>query len=56
LKIYLVLGKKCPQGKIGVYKSFELLVPDEFDFFEIEDPNIEAVFINKRVLKKMEKE
>jgi len=49
----LILGKKCPQGKIGVYKSFELLVPNEFEKFEIEDNVVEAVFINKRVLKKM---
>jgi hypothetical protein len=52
----LILGKKCPQGKIGIYKSFEFLVPNEFEVFELEDPNIEAVFINKRVLKKMDKE
>ncbi|NMB72463.1 MAG: hypothetical protein GYA22_09975 [Bacteroidales bacterium] len=53
----LILGKKCPQGKIGVYKSFELLVPNEFDVFEIEDdPIVEAVFINKRILKKLDKE
>ena len=52
----LILGKKCPQGKIGVYKSFELLVPNEFDVFEIEHEIVEAVFINKRVLKKMDKD
>lgn len=52
----LILGKKCPQGKIGVFKSFELLVPNEFDAFEIEDANVENVFINKRVLKKMNKD
>jgi len=53
----LILWKKCPQGKIGVYKSFELLVPNEFDVFEIEDdPIVEAVFINKRILKKLDKE
>lgn len=52
----LILGKKCPQGKIGVYQSFELLVPNEFEVFEIDDPIIEAVFINKRVLKKMDKD
>lgn len=52
----LVLGKKCPQGKIGVCKSFELLVPNEFELFEIDDAIIEAVFINKRVLKKIDKD
>lgn len=52
----LILGKKCPQGKIGVFKSFELLVPNEFDAFEVNDPSVETVFINKRVLKKMDKD
>ena len=51
----LLLGKKCPQGRIGVYKSFELLGPNEFETFEIEDDFIEAIFINKRVLKKLDK-
>lgn len=52
----LILGKKCPQGRIGVYKSFELLIPNEFETFEIEDEVVEAVFINKRVLKKIDKD
>jgi hypothetical protein len=52
----LILGKKCPQGKIGVYKSFELLVPNEFEVFEVNDVIVETVFINRRVLKKMDKD
>lgn len=52
----LILGKKCPQGKIGVYKSFELLVPNEFETFEVEDEIVEAIFVNKRILKKLNKE
>ena len=52
----LILGKKCPQGKTGIYKSFQLLVPDEFETIEIEDKIVEAVFINKRILKKLDKD
>ncbi len=52
----LILGKKCPQGKIGVFQSFELLVPNEFEAFEIEDDAVGTVFISKRVLKKIEKD
>ncbi|MFA6334576.1 MAG: hypothetical protein WCX48_03355 [Bacteroidales bacterium] len=52
----LVLGRKCPQGKYSVYKSFEFLIPNEFEAFEIDDKTIETVFINKRVLKKMDKD
>jgi hypothetical protein len=52
----LILGKKCPQGRIGVYRSFEYLVPNEFETFEIEDETVEAIFINKKVLRKMDEE
>ena len=53
----LILGKKCPHGRIGVSKSFEFLVPNEFETFEINDDAIvDVVFINKRILKKMNKD
>ena len=49
----LVLGKNSPQGKIGLCKSFELLVPNGFDIIEINEDKVEAVFINKRILTKI---
>jgi len=49
----LVLGKNSPQGKIGLSKSFELLVPNGFEVIEVEDEKVEAVFINKRILNKI---
>ena len=52
----LILGKKHPQGKMGLYKSFELLVPNEFETFAVEDKIVEAIFVNKRVLKKIDKD
>ncbi|MFA5324648.1 MAG: hypothetical protein WC305_00605 [Bacteroidales bacterium] len=52
----LILGKKCPQGKIGVYKSFEFLGPNEFETLEIEDEYVEAIFVNKKILKKIDKD
>ncbi|WP_321285842.1 hypothetical protein [uncultured Sunxiuqinia sp.] len=52
----LILGKKSPQGKLGLYRSFELLVPNEFEVFEIDHSAVEAVFINKRLLKKVDKD
>jgi len=45
----LILGKKCSQGEIGVYKSFEFLVPNEFEMIEIENEIIEVIFVNKRI-------
>ena len=49
----LVLGSKAEQGKMGIAKTFDYLVPDIFEMVEVTDDTIEAVFINKRLLKKM---
>ncbi|MGF1533350.1 MAG: hypothetical protein ACFCUI_06590 [Bernardetiaceae bacterium] len=50
----LVLGKASTQGKNGLAKTFEYLVPDTFVMVEIDDhPNVEAIFINKRILSKI---
>ena len=49
----LIIGSKCPQGKIGLSKSFQFLVPNEFDVFEINNGTVEAVFINRRILRKI---
>ena len=37
-------------------KSFELLVPNSFEMIEIDDNNVEAIFVNKRILAKIPKE
>lgn len=52
----LILGKNSQHGKIGISKSFELLVPNGFELVEIVNDNVEAIFVNKRILKKMTKE
>ena len=51
----LVLAKKSIQGKIGLSKSFELLVPNGFETIDINDENIETVFVNKNILTKIAK-
>ncbi|MFZ6010988.1 MAG: hypothetical protein ACOYXT_11645 [Bacteroidota bacterium] len=52
----LILGKNAQHGKIGISKSFELLVPNGFEIAELTHDKVEAVFINKRILNKMPKE
>lgn len=55
----LILGKKVAQGKFGILHSFQLISPDAFDVLEISEninQNIEAVIINKMILKKLPKE
>ena len=49
----LILGKNTRQGPIGIKKCFNLLVPNNFQMFEIEDDNVEAIFVSKKTLKKM---
>jgi hypothetical protein len=51
----LVVGKQSEQGKIGLAKSLEFLVPESFTLLEEVDENVAAVFINKRILKKINK-
>jgi len=51
----LVLGKNSIQGKIGLSKSFELMVPNGFDTIDVNNSNIETVFVNKNILTKIER-
>jgi hypothetical protein len=52
----LILAKNSPQGKIGLTKSFELLLPNGFEMIEVEDDLIEAVFVQKNILHKVSAE
>jgi hypothetical protein len=50
----LVLGKKTPQGKMGILHSFHLISPDVFQMLEINDEeNVEAVIVNRNILSKI---
>jgi hypothetical protein len=52
----LVMGRHSLQGKIGLGKSFELMVPNSFEMIELDDEHAEAIFVNKKILVKMPKE
>ncbi|MEZ4526703.1 MAG: hypothetical protein R2941_12350 [Desulfobacterales bacterium] len=49
----LILGKDCPLGMNGVSQCLDLLVPDGFERFEVEDEHVAAVIINKSILKRL---
>lgn len=49
----LLLGRKCPHGKVGVSRCLNLLAPEAFEMVEINDPTVEAMLISKRLLKRM---
>ncbi len=37
VKDILILGRKHPQGKIGVMESFRFIAPDEFEMYDVSD-------------------
>ena len=49
----LILAQKCPHGIKGISGCFQLLTPDQFELIEPDDPKIEAILVNKRLLKRM---
>jgi hypothetical protein len=49
----LLLGRKCPHGKSGISKCLSLLEPDGFEMIELDHETVEAMLVNKRILKRM---
>lgn len=49
----LIITYKSPYGKIGVSGSLNLLQPDRFEIVEVDDEIIEALLVNKRILKRI---
>lgn len=50
----LIMARNSPQGKIGLSKAIDLLMPNTFETVETAGEEVvEAVFIHKRILKKI---
>ncbi len=49
----LILGKLSSQGKNGLSKTFDYLVPDTFVVIDVTHENVEAIFVNKRIITKI---
>ncbi len=49
----LLLTKTCQQGCVGISQAFHFLAPEKFEFIEIKDPTVEAMLINKSILKRI---
>ncbi len=52
----LVVGSMSKQGRIGLSKAFDYLVPMNFDMIEIDEEDVSVIFINRKILKKMPQE
>jgi len=49
----LLLAHKCHQGKEGISKCFHLLEPEQFKLIEVEDEVVEAMLVNKAIIKRI---
>ena len=49
----LILTKKCPQGKNGLFQCMSLMGFENFKLIDIEDEIVEALLVNQKILKKM---
>lgn len=52
-KDILVLARKCPVGMAGLSKCMGLMAPDGFEMIEIDDKVVEAILINKQIIKRL---
>lgn len=49
----LILGRKSLHGKNGIFGCMNFLAPDNFELVEINDNLVEAILINKKILKRI---
>jgi len=49
----LLLGRRCPHGKIGIAKCLDLLSPEGFELVELDNDVVQALLVSKRMLKRM---
>ena len=52
----LVVESMSKQGRIGLSKTFDYLVPMSFEMIEIDDEDVSVLFVNRKILKKMPQE
>ena len=52
----LVLGRECPHGPDGISRCFKLLAPNDFDVIRLNDSCVQAVLVNRRLLKRIDSE
>ena len=51
----LVLGRDCPLGMNGVGECLDMLVPDGFERYSVdEDDNVAAIVVNRSILRRVD--
>jgi len=49
----LLLGRRCPHGKMGITKCLDLLSPEGFELVDLDDDVVQSMLVNKQILKRM---
>ncbi|MFW5859977.1 MAG: hypothetical protein ACOCYP_08115 [Planctomycetota bacterium] len=49
----LIVGRRCHYGPEGLYRCYNYLAPDEFRVCRLEHPEVDAVLVANRLLKRM---
>lgn len=49
----LLVTKNGPYGKIGLLKSIDSLVPNEFEQISVDNSLVEVLLVNKKLIKKV---
>ncbi len=49
----LLVTKNGSVGKIGLIKSIELLVPNEFEQINVDNSLVEVLLVNKKIIKRI---
>ncbi len=55
-KDILVLGRKSSHGTSSILESINFLSPDNFELIELDDEFIEALLVNKKLLRRIPRE
>lgn len=52
----LILGRSAVHGRTGLSRALQLLAPDHFETIDIQEGNVEAVYISRQLLNKISQE
>lgn len=52
----LIVGSQSKQGRMGLSKTFDYLVPMSFEMLEVDEDDVSVVFVSTKILKKIPRE
>jgi hypothetical protein len=52
----LIVGSQSKQGRMGLSKTFDYLVPMSFEMIEVDEDDVSVIFVSTKILKKVPKD